>query len=198
MRSLLISILVLCASATASRAQEKPFWSHLIPDHIVTQYAGSIGLMNFGLGWDYYRNHWETEAMGGWIPKYDSQEAKATFTIKQRYIPWRINAYKQWDIEPLTAGMFINTVFGDNFWHKEPARYGGGYYGFSPKVHLNLFAGQRLRYNLPSHFNSVIKSISFYYELSTCDLYVVSAFGNKNIHLEEILSLALGLKIEIL
>ena len=197
MKSRLISLLVLCLPAIHTHGEEK-IWQHFIPDHFVTQYAGSIGIMNFGIGWDYYRNHWETEAMGGWVPKYSSQETKPTLTLKQRYIPWRLHAYKQWDIEPLTTGMFLNTIFGDNFWHNEPDRYGGSYYGFSPKVRVHAFIGQRLRYNMPMCYNSIVKSISAYYELSTCDLYIVSAFVNNNIRLSDILSLAFGIRLEIL
>lgn len=198
MRSLIISILALCISTITSSAQEKKLWHHLIPDHFVAQYAGSIGIANFGLGWDYYRNHWETEAIGGWILKYESQETKATFTLKQRYIPWRVNAHRHWDIEPLTTGLFLNTIFSEDFWHNEPKRYGGGYYGFSPKVRINIFVGQRVRFKMPARYNQVIKSISAYYELSTCDLYIVSKFVNKNVHIDDILSLAFGIKLEIL
>ena len=37
-------------------------WLALLPNQTVLQYAGSIGLFNFGVGWHYGRGeHWETE-----------------------------------------------------------------------------------------------------------------------------------------
>ncbi len=213
MKKQIISILLTLCSAIAISAQEtsvkepttydkttsayKSVWENFIPNQSTIQYAGSIGVMNFGIGWHYYRNHWETEILGGWVPKYDSTEAKPTFTLKQRYIPWRLEMSQRWDIEPLTTGMFFNTIFGENFWKNEPERYGQSYYGFSSKVRINIFLGQRLRYKIPSKNRKFFKSISAYYEFSTCDLYVVSAFVNKNIKVTDILSLAFGLRLEI-
>lgn len=175
----------------------KSVWEHLIPNQFITQYAGSIGIVNFGLGWHYHRHHWETQILGGWVPGYTSDDTKGTLTLKQCYIPWRIKTYKQWDIEPLTTGMFFNTIFGENFWGKEPSRYPANYYGFSTKIRVNIFLGQQIRYNIPNNKRLLFKSISFYYELSTCDLYVVSAFNNSNVHIDDILSLAIGLKLEL-
>lgn len=194
---------VTATAATKSRyevntGKYRDSWAELIPNQFVTQYAGSIGIMNFGIGWHYYHDHWETEIMGGWVPKYNSNEAKPTLTLKQRYVPWNVNISSRWDIQPLTTGMFLNTLFGENFWNKEPSRYTNGYYGFSPKIRINIFVGQRLRYKIPERHKFFVKSISAYYEFSTCDLYIVSAFINKNVTIGDILSLAFGIRLEIL
>lgn len=65
-------------------------WSKLIPNHSTLQYAGSIGLISGGIGWSYGKNaHWETDLLVDFLPKYHSRSAHATFTVKERYIPWR-------------------------------------------------------------------------------------------------------------
>ncbi len=208
MRKWISSIMILCL-ATMAWGQDtstyekntiayKSLWGNLIPNQFTVQHAGSCGIMSFGFGWHYHHNHWETELLAGWVPKYDSNETKATLTLKQRYIPWRFEISRRWDIEPLTTGMFLNTIFGENFWRKEPSRYDNGYYGFMSKVRLNAFIGQRFRYKIPSKKRKFVQSISAYYELSTCDLYLVSSFTNKNVTLGDILSLAIGLRLEIL
>lgn len=71
-------------------------WSKLIPSHSTMQYAGSIGLISAGIGWHYGKNaHWETDLLVGFLPKYHSRSAHATFTVKERYIPWRCHVHPQ-------------------------------------------------------------------------------------------------------
>ncbi len=52
-------------------------WERIIPTHSKIQYAGNMGLLSFGTGWDYgKRNQWETDVLLGFIPKYSSKKAK--------------------------------------------------------------------------------------------------------------------------
>lgn len=110
-------------------------WEALIPTHTKIQFAGNMGLLSLGTGWDYgKRNQWETDIFLGVLPKYQSDCTKMTFTLKQNYIPWSLQIKEsRFSAEPLTCGMYFNTVFGDKFWVSEPERYPKGYYGFRPK-----------------------------------------------------------------
>lgn len=60
-----------------------------------------------------------------------------------------------------------------------------------------MFLGQRLRYNIPTRNRLYNKSVTLYYELSTCDLYLVSAIPNSNVRLSDILSLCFGVRMEM-
>lgn len=182
-----------------SLARYQRFWSNLVPNQIKVQYAGSIGAASIGMGWHYgkERRVWETDFMVGYIPRFESRAAKATLTLKQSYVPFRINLYKNMKFEPLSCGIFFNTVLGHQFWTKEPAKYPHHYYGFSTRIRTNIFIGERLRYEIPSYRRKHSKSISIYYELSTCDLYLVSYVPNSYIPLKDVLSLALGIEVEL-
>ena len=94
--------------------------------------------------------------------------------------------------------MYFNTVFGDEFWVNEPDRSPKGYYGFSSKVRIHAFLGQRITYDIDPRRRFTAKSITFFYELSTCDLYIVSAFTNKYLKPRDYLSLSFGLKLQLL
>ena len=175
-------------------------WEALIPTHTKLQFAGNMGLLSIGTGWDYgRRNQWETDLLFGFLPKYDSDRAKLTFTVKQNYIPWSLQIRQSdFDFEPLTCGLYMNTVFGDEFWVNEPDRYPQGYYGFSSKVRFHIFMGQRLTFNIPSRYRVTARAITLFYELSTCDLYVVSAFTNRYLKPKDYLSLSFGIKLQLL
>ena len=172
-------------------------WESLMPTYTKLQYAGGMGLMNVGFGWSYGKNHqWETDAFFGFIPRYSSDNAKMTFTLKQNYIPWRIKLNDTFTFEPLECGLYFNTVFSDEFWTKEPDRYPKGYYNFSTRVRTHAFVGQRLRFNIPDKKRLFARSITAFYEISSCDLYIVSAFTN-HLNPDDYLRLSFGLKFDI-
>lgn len=172
-------------------------WQALMPTYSKLQYAGGMGLLNLGVGWSYGKNHqWETDVFLGFIPKYSSDNSKLTMTLKQNFIPWRKPLNKSMTLEPLTCSLYFNTVFSDEFWTQEPDRYPKGYYGFSTRVRTHLSVGQRMRFNIPDSKRFFSRSITAFYEISTCDLYVVSAFTN-HLSPEDYLRLSFGLKFDI-
>ncbi|MDO4165745.1 MAG: hypothetical protein Q4D56_15380 [Bacteroides sp.] len=175
-------------------------WESLIPTHTKLQYAGNMGLLSIGPGWDYgKRNQWETDLLIGFLPKYQSDKCKITLTLKQNYIPWSLQIKEsRFSVEPLTCGLYVNTVFGDEFWVNEPDRYPKGYYGFSSKVRFHVFLGQRLTFDIDRKRRFMAKQVTVFYEISTCDLYVVSAFTNKYLKPKDYLSLSFGIKMQML
>ena len=173
-------------------------WEKLIPTHTKVQFAGNMGVRSFGTGWDHgKKNQWETDVFLGFIPKYDSKRTKVTMTLKQNYMPWSLNLGRGFSTEPLTCGIYFNTVFGNEFWVHEPDRYPKGYYGFSSKIRSHIFLGQRLTYDIDPQRRYTAKSITFFYELSTCDLYLISAATNSYLRPRDYLSLSFGLKLQL-
>ena len=172
-------------------------WQALMPTYTKMQYAGGMGLLNFGVGWSYGKNQqWETDAFLGFIPRYSSDKAKVTMTLKQNFIPWRKPLNESFTFEPLTCSLYFNTVFSDEFWTQEPDRYPKGYYGFSTRFRTHLSVGQRICFNIPDKKRIFARSITAFYEISTCDFYVVSAFTN-HLSPEDYLRLSFGLKFDI-
>lgn len=175
-------------------------WEALIPTHTKIQFAGNMGLLSFGTGWDYgKRNQWETDIFLGFLPKYDSDRTKLTLTLKQNYIPWSLTIKDgPFAVEPLTCGMYLNTIFGNEFWTNEPDRYPKGYYGFSSKVRIHAFLGQRLTLNIAPRHRFNARAFTLFYELSTSDLYIISAFTNRYLRPRDYLSLSFGIKLQLL
>ncbi len=171
-------------------------WNKLIPKYQNLQFAGSIGLLSAGIGWDYGKQRqWESEIMFGFVPEFSSNKTKVTFTVKQNYVPWEVSLGKNWVLEPLETGLFMNTVLADDFWVKEPEKYPSSYYKFSTRIRFHVFLGQRIAFDAGKHFP--FRRITAYYELSTCDLYLLSKFTNKYVKMGDILSLSFGLKFHI-
>lgn len=175
------------------------FWKSLIPNQSRFQYAGNVGMFNLGLGWHYGgkdRRLWETDFMFGLLLKNNNHHNHMTFTMRQSYIPFRIPLFWHLSYEPLATGLMINTITGEEFWVREPSKYPREYYGFPTAVRAHVFVGQRVRWEIPKSRRKYVKAISFCYEISACDLNIVSYATNKYISLRDILSLSLGVKVE--
>lgn len=175
-------------------------WEALIPTHTILQYAGNMGLISAGIGWDYGRHRqWELDWMFGFLPKFNSDRNKLTMTIKTTYIPWSSYLRHGILLEPFSCGLYANTVFGSEFWDRQPGRYPDKYYEFlSTKLRLNIFIGQRLGYIVPRNKRKAVKSITAFYEVSTCDLYIRSLFQGNGMRFWDILSVSFGLRFQML
>ena len=175
-------------------------WAGLIPTQFVMQNAGNMGLLSAGIGWNYgKRKQWETQLMLGFIPKHESTRAKPTMTLKENYIPWSIDLKHRWSVEPLKAGVYLNTVYGDEFWQSQPGRYPDKYYDMlSTKFRLNIALGQEVTWQTPRSRRKYAKSISLFYEFSSCDLYIRSKFLERSIPLKDIIGLSIGVKVQTL
>ena len=203
--SVRVDSLRLALSRYESHVQRyRRMWSKAIPGHSVLQVAGSIGAVSVGPGWHYGRGRtrWETELLAGLVPRGASSSAHATFTLRQRVAPWNLplgSGSKRWgrlSFDPLTAELAFNFIFGERLWNRWPSRYPKSYYGFPQRMRTLAGLGQRLWIDLPERRRRNHKDIGLYYQLSTCDIYLVSALSNSRVRLRDILSLSLGLTFD--
>ena len=183
-------------------------WEELIPTQLVIQNAGNMGVVSAGVGWHYgKRRQWETHVLWGYIPRHQSTRGKLTMTLKENYIPWSVDlserrtwhpSLKGWSVEPLTASVYLNTIFGHEFWEHQPSRYPDKYYEFmSTKFRLNVALGQQVTWQIPNERRRHHKSVTLFYEFSTCDLYIRSKVLEHSIPLKDIIGLSTGVKLQM-
>ena len=193
MKLYIFEILFMFLAISGTMANENK--SKLIPNQSKLQYAGSMGLISIGFGWSYGKNNnWETDFMLGYVPKYSTDKAKMCITIKENYIPWKKQLKNSaFFLEPLTSSIYINTVSGEEFWSQEPDKYPNPYYRVSTKIRFNISAGQRMTYKIPASKKTHVKFISVFYEISSSDLYIYSAFKDSHLKLTQFLHLSFGI-----
>jgi hypothetical protein len=188
------------ANGDSSLVKKRSLKERLTPNTFVAQYAGNIGCVSVGLGWESLSKRSLTEALIGYVPHYQSTQSLTTFTLRQYYTPWEIGipfpfeAKGNLKLRPLTAGILVNVVlFDGDFWTREPtSHYGGSYYRFTTRVRLAFSVGQRLTYEFPEHWKGWGKSAELYYDFSMNELSIVSALPNRRLGLGDILSLGVG------
>lgn len=173
------------------KASRKADWRMVFPDHAKVQIGGGTGIVSLGTGWSYgKKRRWETDFMVGVVKWRETTTTSATLTLKQNYIPWRINSRNnRYFFEPLTASIYICQVWGKNLWIKEPSKYNPPYYGIPTGVRTHISIGERVGVRLKDKY-----ALSLFYEVSTNDTYIFSAWENKYVSTFDILSLSFGLK----
>jgi hypothetical protein len=102
-------------------------------------------------------------------------------------------------IEPLRTGLYLNAVFGSEFWNEQPSRYPNDYYEFlSTKFRLNIFAGQGVTKIVPMNHLRFVKSVTAFYELGTCDLYIRAKYMDHSVKFWDLMGLSLGFRFQLL
>lgn len=181
---------------SSTKALKKTTFS-LIPSNYNVQYAGGIGLIATGPGWDYgNRKQFNTDFLLGYVPKYDTDKNKITLTLRQTYIPFKLHLTKHLVYEPMRIGIYISTTLGDQFWVSPPDQYPNNYYKFSTKMRFNIFLGQDVTYRIQNK-KSYFESIKFYYDLHTNELYVMSRRSESYLKGKNHFGIALGAKLQI-
>lgn len=167
----------------------------LRPAHGALQSGGGMGAVSAGIGWCYgSRQSWETDLFVGLVPRYDSQSAKVSLALKENFVPWHIGLGKGFSLEPLTSSIYLTTLVSSKVWLHSPERYPAGYYVIPTRVRANISLGQRIKWRLPRK-SGIVESVSAYYEIGTCDIYVLSAVGNSTIGFRDLLQLCIGVRV---
>lgn len=172
-------------------------WKRPLPTHVKAQYAGGMGFMSFGTGWDYGRKcRWETDFMIGLLPRTYSNRAHTIFTLKQNYIPWSIACGDRFAIEPLACGIYLNLISGEDYWVRKPDRYPNAqYYWFTSRLRTFFYIGQRFTYYLKN--DSLLRNITLFYEFSANDLDIISSLGNSTLDFSDIAYFSIGIKFQL-
>jgi hypothetical protein len=167
----------------------------LIPDLAVGQFAGNIGFLSGGFGYQYARDKMELQLLYGYVPeKYGGQ--LHIVTAKSVYIPFtKLPLCKNTTADLLTLAIPVSYTFGDEYFVVAPReQYPKRYYDYSSAIRIGLCLGGRINYAIP---NSCLKEIGAYYELGTYDLLIHNyIFNVSQTPLSRIFSLGLGVRVK--
>ena len=166
------------------------------PDHIKVQYAGGIGFISIGAGYSTKNKKLEGDLYYGYLPKSIGGVSIHSVSAKVTWIPVHSVSIKKYELEPLMTGLIVNYSFGKQYFSFAPPYYPYNYYSFPTAIHSALFFGSRIGHDFPSH--AFVKRISVYYEILSFDREIISLVSNpKSLHVTDIVTLSLGVKINI-
>lgn len=167
-----------------------------IPDHYKMQFAGNIGFVSFGAGYLHGKDKLETDLFTGYLPKFIGGDRVITLTLKSTYAPWEKQLKENLSIKPFTLGLFLSYSFGSQFDTISPNEYPEGYYWWASSLRVGGFIGGMVTLDYNKGDNK--KRITFFYELGTYDLLLLSYVQNtEQLKVWDVTSLALGVKFDL-
>lgn len=149
-------------------AQQKKLLKALIPDHGTLQFAGGIGFLSGGIGYDSKNKRIQTDILYGYVPEKLGGVTIHCVTGKISWVAVSGKLKNNIRIDWLSTGILFNYVFGKKYFFLSPDKYPLKYYGLPTAAHLGIFTGGGIRF----------KKAGIYYELGTTDRDLASYVTN--------------------
>ena len=194
---LIVVILMWQLTAAQSSAEDPPSpWEWIVPDHVKLHFAGEIGFLSPGAGYELFKKkNGELDVFGGFLPEAIGGDNIVSIAGKFHYMPWKKEVLKnKYLLEPISLGVLVYHSFGEDLNKaKDDNLYPNGYYWWTVGTRFGPFFGSRItqEFKEPSFF----KALTFYVEFGTNDLYFFSWKNNRSsIPLYQIWNSSIGLK----
>ncbi|WP_036821295.1 hypothetical protein [Polaribacter sp. Hel1_85] len=186
----IVSILVLFFSNSYAQetisVKEKSWY---VPDYVKTQFAGNIGLISVGVGYQLFNEVLYSELLYGFVPESASKADNIhLITIKNTFPIFRKEIGENLTISPI-AGFTTTLDIGTNSFTTLPSKYPDGYY-FPTAVHFTLFGGALIHKDFKKP--KIFKGVDFYLEFGTVETYLWYAITLKEVDLIDVFSADIG------
>jgi len=176
-KPLLFSVIFILLFGVNTAVGQSPFIKAIIPDQVNLQYAGSIGYMSTGVGYNLFKEKAALSFHYGYVPEVKGGELHIT-AVKFEYKPWAIRIKDKLVFHPINPVVFLSYTLGKNFGLGfDRDQYVKGYYFWSPALREHLGVSSELK--ILGDRSSKIKAISLYTEANTNDLYLISWYENR-------------------
>ncbi|MEO5564347.1 MAG: hypothetical protein ABIR18_12955 [Chitinophagaceae bacterium] len=164
-------------------AQHKKGLSRLLPHYAKLQFAGGIGFLAAGAGYESKNKHFQTDIFYGYVPEKIGGIDIHSVTGKFTYTPFFKQLKHNMQLDWIMAGILFNYTFGHQYFLFSPEYYPLSYYGLPSAAHVGFFVGESIHY----------KKMSLYYELGTTDKDLGGYFKNtRAIPFFDIINIGIG------
>lgn len=163
--------------------------SWYVPDYVKTQFAGNIGLVSVGAGYQLFNKKLYSELLYGFVPEFASRADNIhLITIKNTFPIFRKEIGKNLTIAPI-AGFTTTLDIGTNSFTTLPSKYPEGYY-VPTAVHFTFFAGALVHKDFKEP--KIFKGVDFYLEFGTVETYLWYAITSKEVSVFDVFSADVG------
>jgi hypothetical protein len=170
------------------KVENQKHWS--VPDYVKTQFAGNIGLISVGIGYEIFDSIWLSELLYGFVPASVS-EAKPIhlITLKNTFPVLTRDIGKNLTISLIT-GFTTTLETGNNSFLKVPDVFPDGYY-ITNAIHFTLFTGVSFHKEFIN--STIFKGAGFYLEVGTVDTYLWYVITSEEVSISDVFSTSIGI-----
>ena len=139
-----------------------------IPSFATLQFAGNIGTLSAGVGYQIFHDYWQASILYGYVPPKKGVLSINTIAIKNAVCLYRFKLKK--NVLAPYLGFTCNYETGNNSFTYLAPQYPKGYY-LMTSVHFTFFGGIKDRISLGKHL-----FLEPYLETGTVDSYLFYFF----------------------
>lgn len=161
-----------------------------VPDYVKAQFAGNIGFISVGAGYNLLSNLIQSEILYGYVPSSIGGSTIHTLALKNSFLIYDYT-FSKYILTPY-AGFTTNLEMGGNSDGFFSEKYDDGYYKTNA-IHFTFFTGGKIFY--PVSNTSFIKGLDIFAEVGTVDIYLWYLINSENVKPGDIFSLALGMNV---
>jgi hypothetical protein len=176
MRSIVILSLLILYSFLANAQGKNEVSKWYVPDFVTGQYAGSIGFISVGTGYDIFKQKASVEFLVGYVPGFTGSKSIEVLTLKFTARSFEMVVNEKLTLYPLTSGVYFSYVPGREYSSDLPSWYPDGYYWWSEAIRANIFVGGKARIAITR--TKAGNYLSPYYEIGTNEIKLVSYVQN--------------------
>lgn len=186
---ILMTLLLLNGRELHAQQSAKHRWW---PDHVKLQYAGGIGFLSVGAGYENKKQWLEGDLYYGYVPESIGGVSIHTLTGKLSLFPLpAIGQGVQW--KPLSVGVLVSHTFGKQYFGFTPANYPYDYYSFPTSFHAGAFLGGQINKVIKE---KTIQQLGLYYEVLTFDKEFISYLNNRSsLEFSDVINVGVGIKV---
>jgi hypothetical protein len=188
MRCRFIYMLFFISFCFSLPAQVRKGFTKLLPHYVKLQFAGGIGFLSGGFGYESKNKKFQADLSYGYVPENVGGIEIHSVTGKLTWAPVSRRLKNTMQLDLLTTGLYINYAFGKQYFLFSPENYPLKYYGIPSALHMGIFIGEGIRW----------KRLALYYELGSTDRELSSFITNaRSINFTDILNLGIGIRISV-
>lgn len=170
-----------------STSRTRRFAPHFVP----MQFAGNIGFLSAGIGYENRRQNYQLSIVYGYVPASMGGVRVHSLTAKNTFPIYRFHIDKNRLLAPYAA-IGLNVEVGGRSFLRLPDNMPAGYYDFPKSTHLVGSLG--LKYKHAMGGNSV-DAVEFFAEATTIDAYIWYKTMSDEVKWRQIVSAAFGVNI---
>jgi len=165
-----------------------------MPTHAITQFAGDLGFISVGVGYNLNKNKLTIDFLVGYLPESIGEINLITLNTKTSYRPWFISGFnKNHYFVPVNMGLYSTYAFGEQYTKLVGENYPDNYYWWTTRTRYGISMGQSIFYKFKTNIN--IGAMELYYEIGTNDFLLYSFFENEEINIFDISHFDFGFRI---
>lgn len=165
--------------------------SWYVPAFVPVQFAGNIGMLSGGVGYNLFNRKWQVSLVYGYVPSSIANKEIHLVTVKNRFPFYRLTLIHQNKrITPYT-GITTTLETGGLSYITFPSHFPHSYYDRPDAIHFTLFVG--LNTEIPFE-NRILAfhGLDFFIEAGIPDIFIWYKISERDIRFNQVFSLALG------